>query len=400
MPNTGQFYTYTKAYRDPVTGETKRKFIRASTKKDLKDKVKDFEDRLERGEDVTGDSMTAITWMETWFSRNLPHLKPYTAQGYRNKLDLFAPYFSKIKLRNLRQSHVQVFIDEEAKRVTVRGKRTSTASLKGYVQVISAAMNYAIQNQKIMLNPAKGIKFPPDDSEEKVAYTGEQLDILFAAVKGGKWDAAAHIGALGGLRRGEVLALTAEDVNFDTGKLRIDKALCYVSEDPATGEKVDRFTIETVKGKKKERFIVLPPQAVAAIKRQMAWNAKNTRSRGTIGTKQKVMDMREGHADENWGGRQICLTELGETMNPQMLTTNFKNITKSLAIPDSCFHGTRHTCGTLLSESGASPKEIQDQLGHATIAITMNRYVHGTDAGQQRNADRLDAQLSRESAEK
>jgi integrase len=383
-----------------VTGKTKRKFIRASTKKALKDKVKDFEDRLERGEDVTGDSMTAITWMETWFSRNLLRLKPYTAQGYRNKLDLFEPYFSKIKLRDLRQNHVQVFIDEEAKRVTVRGKRTATASLRGYVQVISAAMNYAIQNQKILLNPAKGIKFPPSDAEERVAYTGEQLNILFAAVKGGKWDAVAHIGALGGLRRGEVLALTPEDVDFGTGRTRIDKALCYVDKDPKTGEKVDRMTIESVKGKQKERFIILPPQAIASIKRQLDWNTKNRRKRGAIGTQQVAMDMRVGHEGTNWAGRQICLTEAGETMKPQTLTTNFTSVTKSLNIPDSCFHGTRHTCGTLLSESGASPKEIQDQLGHATIAITMNRYVHATDEGKQRNADRLNAQLSRESAEK
>ena len=57
------------------------------------------------------------------------------------------------------------------------------------------------------------------------------------------------------------------------------------------------------------------------------------------------------------------------------------------------FHDLRHTCATLLLADGAHPKIVQERLGHANIAITMNLYSHVTADMQRQAADRLDELL-------
>ena len=64
-------------------------------------------------------------------------------------------------------------------------------------------------------------------------------------------------------------------------------------------------------------------------------------------------------------------------MNAKNLTArNFKPILKRTGLPDIRLHDLRHTCATLLLSRGVHPKFVQELLGHATIAITLDTYSH------------------------
>jgi integrase len=62
--------------------------------------------------------------------------------------------------------------------------------------------------------------------------------------------------------------------------------------------------------------------------------------------------------------------------------------------PDICFHDLRHTCATLLLSRGHHPKLVQELLGHATIAMTLNRYSHVTPGMGDQTAAAMEAVLS------
>lgn len=64
-------------------------------------------------------------------------------------------------------------------------------------------------------------------------------------------------------------------------------------------------------------------------------------------------------------------------LNPSNLANrSFKPLLKRAGLPDIRFHDLRHTCATLLLGKGVHPKLVQELLGHATIAITLDTYSH------------------------
>ena len=63
--------------------------------------------------------------------------------------------------------------------------------------------------------------------------------------------------------------------------------------------------------------------------------------------------------------------------NPSSLRNrSFKPLLTRVGLPDICLHGPRHTCATLPLSQGTHPKLIQELLGHATIALTLDTYSH------------------------
>jgi len=76
-------------------------------------------------------------------------------------------------------------------------------------------------------------------------------------------------------------------------------------------------------------------------------------------------------------GGLVFATESGTLINPSNLRNrSFKPLLKCAGLPDICFHDLRHTCATLLLSRGVHPKFVQELLGHATMAITLDTYSH------------------------
>lgn len=73
----------------------------------------------------------------------------------------------------------------------------------------------------------------------------------------------------------------------------------------------------------------------------------------------------------------IFSTRVGTPVNPENLVKrSFKPLLEKAALPKICFHDLRHTCATLLLGRGVHPKLVQELLGHATVAITLDTYSH------------------------
>jgi integrase len=73
----------------------------------------------------------------------------------------------------------------------------------------------------------------------------------------------------------------------------------------------------------------------------------------------------------------IFASEVGTPLNPENLVKrSFKPLLKRASLPEIRFHDLRHTCVTLLQGRGVHPKLVQELLGHATIAMTLDTYSH------------------------
>ncbi len=103
------------------------------------------------------------------------------------------------------------------------------------------------------------------------------------------------------------------------------------------------------------------------------------------------------HAGSVWvdtGHVFTSATSPGEHLREVTVSRAFKRLLKEASLPNIRFHDLRHTCATLLFAQGANPKVVQEMLGHASVAITMDRYTHWIPSMGEQAAKMLEAALS------
>ena len=148
-----------------------------------------------------------------------------------------------------------------------------------------------------------------------------------------------------GMREGELLSLKWEDVDLKRGVLRLRHALIREGD----------------KTPKSNRGVRLTHAAAEALR---------------IHLEQQIEEMERMDSIYQPGGL-VFVTEIGGLINPSNLRNrSFKPLLTKASLPDICFHDLLHTCATLLLSQGTHPKLVQELLGHATIAMTLDTYSH------------------------
>ena len=155
-----------------------------------------------------------------------------------------------------------------------------------------------------------------------------------------------------GLRRGELLGLRWDDVDLERGTLRVGRALVREG---------GRHTLGETKTKRGRRQINLTPRTVSTLK---------AHRKKQLEAKMRLAGLYKDHG-------LIFASQVGTPVNPENLVKrSFKPLLKKAGLPEIRFYDLRHTCATLLLIRGVHPKLVQELLGHATIAMTLDTYSH------------------------
>ncbi len=155
-----------------------------------------------------------------------------------------------------------------------------------------------------------------------------------------------------GLRRGELLGLRWDDVDLERGKLRVGRALVREGGQHIVGE---------TKTRRGRRQVNLTPRTVNTLK---------AHRKRQLEERMRLSGLYKDHG-------LIFATGIGTPVNPENLVNrSFKPLLKRASLPEIRFHDLRHTCATLLLGRGVHPKIVQELLGHATIAMTLDTYSH------------------------
>ena len=149
-----------------------------------------------------------------------------------------------------------------------------------------------------------------------------------------------------------MLALRWQDVDMENAVVSVRRTLTRSGGKVAFGEP---------KTKKSRRSIRLTPQAGEALRSHL---------------ERQLRDM-EILGDRYQDQGLVFTTDTGAPINPSNLRQrSFAPLLKRAGLPHMRFHDLRHTCATLLLSRGVHPKFVQELLGHATIAITLDTYSH------------------------
>lgn len=181
-----------------------------------------------------------------------------------------------------------------------------------------------------------------------------------------------------GLRKGEVMGLKWENIDFEKKELHVKGSLCrVVIERNLEGKSIYGYKILEPKTTKSKRTIPLLPHAIEALEIQRKRQEQDKENYALI------------YQDEGF----VFTRKDGRYLEQRGFMDNYHSFMKSYGVTDVRFHDLRHTFASLLLEAGESPKIIQELLGHSTITTTMDIYAHTTNAGKVKAIGKLDILL-------
>ncbi|WP_431029647.1 tyrosine-type recombinase/integrase [Lysinibacillus sp. LZ02] len=238
--------------------------------------------------------------------------------------------------------------------------------LKMYREVkayTSKVLDFAIKRGYIQNNPMKLVDLPVIKKEIDVEevpenfYSKEELvEFLTCLEKEDRYNRYAffRLLAFSGMRMGEALALTWEDINTKDNEIRISKAL-------SRGLDARQYVKSTKSGV--SRTIKMDEKTIAVLKE---WRKR-----------QQVEYLKLGH--NTLQTKQLVFSNTKNSyLQPSTIRKWIVGIQEKYNLSIITTHGLRHTHCSLLFEAGASIKEVQDRLGHSDALITMNIYAHVT----------------------
>jgi integrase len=289
----------------------------------------------------------AIIWLEEYKKRTL---KPATYSHLHQMLHRYVlPTLGHYRLRDLRIENIQILINKLA------DKGLAVGTLKDIHKPIHGALEQAVKNDLIAKNVSKKVRFPKKE-KKKMRALDQDEQIKFTAVAKKSVIGRAFILALyTGLRIGEVLALTWNDVDLDAGIISINKGMTQYRDPMGDGASYTLSqSIGTPKTKSSIRDIPLIPQMIEMLKKERENVLLSTQNLVFPSAKGKYIVYETARAKF----KKIC----GEA--------GISNIEELHP------HSLRHSFATFALQSGIALKVIQELLGHSTLSMTADLYTH------------------------
>ena len=279
--------------------------------------------------------------LEVWLERYMKHtIKIRTYNRYKSICELhLIKDLGEYALDELKPNVLQDFLLKKI------DNKYSTNTIKGIVSVLKQALRLAIVLEFVDKEYCSNLKMPSSEEKEISVFTKKEQQVIESFCLNHK--KRNYIGIViclyTGIRLGELLALTWDDIDFNSNLLTINKTSYSAKVDGKT-----QIIVDKPKTKKSNRVVPLPNQLVKLLK----IIKKESNSKYVITTRNSGMV----------GNRSYQRT--------------FKFILKKVNVPYRNFHSLRHTFATNAIELGMDVKTLAEILGHTNAMITLNRYSH------------------------
>ncbi|HET8843502.1 MAG TPA: site-specific integrase, partial [Ktedonobacteraceae bacterium] len=232
------------------------------------------------------------------------------------------------------------------------------ATIRYYHSVLHNALSVAVKWELVPRNVCDLTSPPRRERYEMQTLTLEQAQKLLDALSGHKWEALFKLALATGLRRGEVLGLKWQDIDFEASTLQVRRILSRVPTNTANREHV--YVEAEPKTKRSRRSVVIAAFAREALEKHHTIQLE---------AKQK--------AGEYWQENDyVFCTTRGNHLNPNYVVDVLKKLLRNAGLPNIRFHDLRHSAATLLFKMKVHPKIVQELLGHSNISITLDIYSH------------------------
>lgn len=274
---------------------------------------------------------------------------PKTYESNKARINNINNRIGHIELKNL-----NVKILENFYKSLKEEKNYSNKSILLHYNLINGALKKAIAWNYLSYNVNSKIEKPKIRNKEIECYSPKEVELLLDVLKNEplKYQALIYLALDTGARRGEIVALNWNDINFNDNSISINKSLQYTKE-------LGTFEKET-KTPTSDRKIFITDTTIQILKKYKMQQNKNKLQ---LGNKWK---------DTN----RVFTTDYGGNMNVDTPSYIFNKIIKKYNLKKIKFHSIRHTNISLMISKGIQTQIISKRAGHSSIQVTHSIYSH------------------------
>jgi integrase len=381
-------------------GKRIRPTVYGKTKKEVMEKLEELKQDVSLGVPVAPEKITVKQYFETWLAERSSYIKPTTSSKDSYHTDHIVAKLGHIKLQDLDYRHIIAFYNE-------LDKTLSDRTIFDISTTFRKALGDAVNKKILRDNQALLVKRPRGDKEAR-CMTQDELTTVLKAAQGERLYEAFIVLANTGLRPGEWLGLSWDDIDFTKNTLTVRRSLHELA---TIKEEQLRLYLGEPKTKAAKRTITLPKSAVEALK---TWKIKQNKERleagsnwnneytliftNTLGkflsrnniVKRDLRRILNKAAIFRAAQRLKVDAEKTLELNTPYLPARKVEVGDYFVLPNNkqavltkkdifagvALHTFRHTHVSLLIAAGVDIKTISKRIGHERISITYDLYGH------------------------
>lgn len=338
-----------------ASGKEKFKYLSGRTEGEVKRKIREYN---QAGTKIDTNKISLEDYLNEWlktFKRGTIKDSSYDTleKTIRNQI---VPYIGSIHLQQVTSADIQKLLND----LKIKGYSYSTVKkahdcLNDMFEHATIADDVA-KNPMLLVNMLAQSEFEKKDiryfTEEECALLIEESSRQYSTGKLVYQYADAYVLMLHtGIRLGETIGLKKSDWNKKDNTLHIQRNIQSISKRDSAGNRIQgkQLVSNTTKTYSGDRILPLNKAATEALKR-----------------------LCDQHPDKEY----IVCSSKGEVVPPERLERTFYRILKNVGISQTGTHSLRHTFASMLFAKGTDVKTVSELLGHASIQITLNTYVH------------------------
>lgn len=354
-----------------VNGKRIRRYktVEADGKRQAEQMLREFEKELEMEALAKGEVMKFGIFVEHWRRDYAEaHLEPSTMEIYEIMLKPILNTFRNYRLDKITAVHISQFINSE--------KLNGHGSLEKKYNVLKSIFKYAVKWKYIEHNPMEGVKKPKNIHKEMDFYDREEIVKVLEAMQylEERQQLKVKLAVIGGLRRGEVLAIADDAISWETNQIKVFRSVQFSKKG---GLRLKR----TKTGD--SRVVTFP-----------AWLMRDLRIHYMDVLRHIAITEKHWRGFEDTSGKNVTLLfgdDYGRPLRPNSITQFWgKFMKRNPQLKRIRFQDLRHSMASLVLSEGVNIKILQKRLGHRRANTTLNVYAHITERDDKKASDIFD----------
>lgn len=345
---------YKLRYRDAAAREHSETFARLGDAERRKAEIE-----VALGAGTWHDPRRGDVRLKDWAKEWLPtrhDLRPTTHARLVTTMERQVfPRFGDVPLIKITNSAVRAWVAD------LLAEELSPATVRKAVFALRRCLDAAVEDRRIASNPAQKVSLPSEKAKRPRYLTRDEVERLVDEIPD-RYRALVLVGAFAGLRWGEAIGLTRENV------------------DPL-----------------RSRITVMSTAIEVGGKVQLGQEPKTARSRRSVPVARSIMCRIANHLDQYVDSSPDALVFTTATGGPLYRGTfgrqTWRRAVAAAGLDGFTFHGLRHSFVSILVAAGCNVREVSEWAGHNSVAFTLTRYGGLYPDGSDAAVDRLDALL-------